>query len=210
MVVTATGMRTEMGRIALAANRTESKDSETRLESLSKGILASCLGICVVLAVIGFVRGIPFHEMFLTAVSLAVAAIPEGLPATVTLCLAMGVQEMARKGAVVRKLEAIETLGSVTVICTDKTGTLTRNRMELVELGVLGTEGIETVSGDFTSRANRALVEHILEVAVLASDARCRLGDESTTVEDPTEQAIVRGYGVWGVTRKPLTTDIPA
>ncbi|MGI6620377.1 MAG: cation-translocating P-type ATPase [Bacillota bacterium] len=211
MVVTATGMRTEMGRIASLLQTAQSQKTplETRLESLSKGILASCLGICVVLAVIGFVRGIPFHEMFLTAVSLAVAAIPEGLPATVTLCLAMGVQEMARKGAVVRKLEAIETLGSVTVICTDKTGTLTRNRMELVELGVLGTEGIETVSGDFTSRANRALVEHILEVAVLASDARCRLGDESTTVEDPTEQAIVRGYAGLGCDPKALDDRYP-
>lgn len=196
MVVTATGMSTQMGQIASLLQSAESQKTplESRLESLSKALLVACLGICVTLGVIGFLKGIPFHEMFLTAVSLAVAAIPEGLPATVTLCLAMGVQEMAGKGAVVRKLEAIETLGSVTVICTDKTGTLTRNQMEILEIGVPGVHGIETVLMDFPFKPDRALVEHILEVGVLASDARHPPGDRSIAMEDPTEQAIVGGY----------------
>lgn len=211
MVVTATGMRTEMGQIASLLQAAESQKTplESRLESLSKALLASCLGICVALAAIGFFRGIPFHDMFLTAVSLAVAAIPEGLPATVTLCLAMGVQEMARKGAVVRKLEAIETLGSVTVICTDKTGTLTTNQMEVVEIGVPGAGGIETVFGDFRSHKNRTLAEHILEVAVLASDARHPPGDYADVMEDPTEQAIVAGYLSLGYDPATLDTQYP-
>ncbi len=196
MIVTATGMNTEMGQIANLLQAAESQKTplESKLESLSRALLVACLGVCVVLAAIGFFRGIPFHHMFLTAVSLAVAAIPEGLPATVTLCLAMGVQEMAGKGAVVRKLEAIETLGSVTVICTDKTGTLTRNQMQIVEIGVPGIQGIETVFEDFRSQRNRALVRQILEVGVLASDARHPPGDDSLGREDPTEQAIVARY----------------
>lgn len=195
MVVTATGMSTEIGQIARLLQTAQSQKTplESRLESLSRVLLVTCLGICISLGVIGFLRGIPFHEIFLTAVSLAVAAIPEGLPATVTLCLALGVQSMAAKGAVVRKLEAIETLGSVTVICTDKTGTLTRNQMEIVEIGVPGPGGIQTVSRD-RYKASRALVEHILEVGMLASDARHPPGDDPAVMEDPTEQAIVGGY----------------
>ncbi len=195
MVVTETGMKTEMGKIAALMQdaQTQKTPLEARLESLSRLLLIICLSICIGLAIIGFLRGIPFHDMFLTAVSLAVAAIPEGLPAIVTLCLAMGVQAMARNGAVVRKLEAIETLGSVTVICTDKTGTLTKNQMEVVEIGLPGAHGAPTTIDDLHTRSNVALIRHVLEVAVLASDARNLPGD-AVGREDPTEQAIVSRY----------------
>ena len=213
-VVTATGMETEMGKIAgLLSSATGQKTPlETRLESLGKVILVICLAICAVLGVLGLMRGMPFHEVFLAAVSLAVAAIPEGLPATVTLCLAIGVQRMAKNGAIVRKLEAIETLGSVTVICTDKTGTLTKNRMEVVEIVLpedlrVPSEGARAPSSETTGTSvpghgvgGRESHSHfkygdrrfreILEVAVLASDARHPPGDRSLG-EDPTEQAIV-------------------
>ncbi len=194
-VVTSTGMNTEMGRIADLLRDAESQKTplETKLDSLGKILLAICLGICAILAVIGLARGMPFHEILLTAVSLGVAAIPEGLPATVTLCLTMGVQTMARNGAVVRKLEAIETLGSVTVICTDKTGTLTRNQMEIVEIGLPADYGPQTVFSVSTPRSNLALTKEILEIAVIASDARHVPGD-SAGAEDPTEQAIIARY----------------
>lgn len=195
MIVTSTGMNTEMGKIAHLLQDAKSQETplEVKLESLGKTLLIMCLGVCASLGLIGFLRGVPLHHMLLTAVSLGVAAIPEGLPATVTLCLTMGVQSMARNGAVVRKLEAIETLGSVTVICTDKTGTLTRNRMEIVEIGLPGEEGPETVF-DATSRSNKPLAREILELGVLASDARHVLGHDSSPGEDPTEQAIVKRY----------------
>ncbi len=195
MIVTSTGMNTEMGRIAKLLQDAESQKTplEAKLDSLGKILLAVCLGICAVLAVIGIYRGMPFHEVLLIAVSLGVAAIPEGLPATVTLCLTMGVQVMARNGAVVRKLEAIETLGSVTVICTDKTGTLTRNQMEIVEIGLPADSGPQTVFGASTPRSNLDLAREILKVAVIASDVR-DVPDDSAGGKDPTEQAIIARY----------------
>jgi len=209
-VVTATGMKTEMGKVAglLGTAQNQKTPLEKRLEQLGAVILAICLGVSASLGIIGVFRGIPFHDMFLSAVSLAVAAIPEGLPATVTLCLAIGVQRMAKNGAVVRKLESIETLGSVTVICTDKTGTLTKNKMEVIEIGLPcdvceineGDKRAETVAAQpkkkekstmarDVRRQNQNGIVEILKVATLASDARHAPG--SQLGEDPTEQAII-------------------
>ncbi len=208
LVVTSTGMNTEIGQIAglLQVAKSQKTPLESKLDSLSKILLATCLSVCIALALIGFFRGIPFHQMFLTAVSLAVAAIPEGLPATVTLCLAVGVQTMAKKGAVVRKLEAIETLGSVTVICTDKTGTLTKNQMEIVEIGIPDLCGIKTVSGNFKTQRNKTLTKQIIEVGVLASDARHVSEDGFPGREDPTEQSIISRYIDLGYDPKFLDT----
>jgi len=203
-VVTATGMNTEIGKIAnlLGSARSQRTPLERRLEYLGRVILVVCLAACLALAMLGLLKGIPFHEIFLTAVSLAVAAIPEGLPATVTLCLAIGVQRMAKNGAIVRKLEAIETLGSVTAICFDKTGTLTRNKMEIVEVALpedvaplssaLPKNSVKKLRGDNQSRGcNNHRIREILQVAVLASDARHLPDGDSSVGEDPTEQAIV-------------------
>ncbi|MDI7247552.1 MAG: cation-translocating P-type ATPase [Bacillota bacterium] len=130
-VVVATGMNTQVGRIAGLMETSVEKRTplQERLEELGKWLGGAALGLCALMFLAGLLRGIPAFEMFLTSVSLAVAAIPEGLPAIVTVVLAIGVQRMARHRAIVRKLPAVETLGSATAICSDKTGTLTENQM---------------------------------------------------------------------------------
>ncbi len=199
-MVVATGMSTEIGQIAQLVQSASGQETplEVRLESLGKVVLAGSLAICAAIAAMGVMRGLPARDMFLTGVSLAVAAVPEGLPAVVTLCLAMGVQRMAKHGAVIRKLDAIETLGSVTVICTDKTGTLTKNRMEVAQVGLPGSTG--AVSDALPPWRVRDVdneiggVSGLLRIAVLASDARHAIGDEDQAGgEDPTEQALVAG-----------------
>lgn len=194
-VVAATAMDTEMGRIALMVStaRGQKTPLEKRLESLGRTVLVVSAVACCALAAMGFLRGMPFHDVFLTGVSLAVAAVPEGLPAVVTLCFAVGVQRMARDGAVVRKLEAIETLGSVTVICADKTGTLTRNMMEVVSMALAGhaARPVLELSQPWNDGHKDLRALEILRVAVLASDARHPSGPGSPLGEDPTEQAIV-------------------
>lgn len=130
-IVLATGMSTEMGIIAGMIQDAAEEDTplQKRLAHLGKWLVAICLALCCVVVITGILRGESFAKMFLTGVSLAVAAIPEGLPAIVTVALAVGVQRMAKRHAVVRKLPAVETLGCATVICSDKTGTLTQNEM---------------------------------------------------------------------------------
>jgi len=136
MVVTETGMDTQVGRIAgmILADESKSTPLQQRLAQTSKILGLLALGICVVMFFVGLWKQQPLFEMFMTSVSLAVAAIPEGLPAIVTILLSQGVQKMAAQHAVVRKLPAVETLGSATVICSDKTGTLTQNRMTVTKI----------------------------------------------------------------------------
>lgn len=137
-VVAATGMRTELGQIAGMLERSEPEPTplQRRLEELGKVLIVVCLVIVGVIFLLQVMRGGPFLSAVLTAVSLAVAAVPEGLPAVVTISLALGLQRMVKRNALVRKLPSVETLGSVTVICSDKTGTLTRNEMTVRELAV--------------------------------------------------------------------------
>lgn len=133
-VVCATGMETEMGNIAAMIMSAEDRETplQKKLSDIGRTLGIAALAICAVIFVIGIYKSIPPFEMFMTAVSLAVAAIPEGLPAIVTIMLAIGVQRMAKKGAIIRNLPSVETLGSANVICSDKTGTLTENRMSVV------------------------------------------------------------------------------
>ncbi len=140
MVVTATGMDTEMGRIARLLGEKEDKTTplQRKMAEISKVLSILCLVVCGVMFVLGILQGKDLLGMFLTAVSLAVAAIPEGLPAIVTIVLALGVQRLAREGAIVTKLPAVETLGCAGVICSDKTGTLTQNRMEVRRVWSMG------------------------------------------------------------------------
>ena len=142
-LVVATGQDTELGRIAalLHSHSETPTPLERRLQGLARRMAVSAVAICAVALGIGVARGEAVHIMFLTAVSLAVAAIPEGLPAVITVALALGAQRMARRSALIRKLTAVETLGSVNVICTDKTGTLTQNRM--------AAEKVWTQAGEF-------------------------------------------------------------
>jgi len=130
-IVVATGMNTEMGQIAGLIQEAEPEQTplQRRLAQVGTWLVSFCLLICFLVVVVGIYRGLPVYQMFLAGVSLAVAAIPEGLPAIVTVALALGVQRMIKRNSVVRKLPAVETLGCATVICSDKTGTLTQNEM---------------------------------------------------------------------------------
>ena len=142
-VVVTTGDATEVGRIShLIAEAHELKTPLTRkIAEFSRLLLYVILGLAVLTAIVGVLRGEPLVDMFLAAVALAVGAIPEGLPAAVTITLAIGVSRMARRRAIIRKLPAVETLGSTTVICSDKTGTLTENQMTVQRIAV-GRQGL--------------------------------------------------------------------
>src|SRR5215216_7591938 len=137
-LVVATGMQTELGKIADLIQQSGSDETplQKRLDSLGKNLALVGVVIAVLIAVLGLLRGDELRHMLLTAVSVAVAIVPEGLPAVVTITLAFGAQRMLEKNALIRKLPAVETLGSVTVICSDKTGTLTENRMTVIVLDV--------------------------------------------------------------------------
>jgi Ca2+-transporting ATPase len=139
-VVTATGMRTELGRIAGLLGRGEPEPTplQRRLAALGRVLIVLCLGIVGVVFALQMLRGGRFAEVFLLSVTIAVAAVPEGLPAVVTIALALGLQRMVRRNALIRHLPSVETLGSVTVICSDKTGTLTRNEMTVREVVTAG------------------------------------------------------------------------
>jgi Ca2+-transporting ATPase len=134
-VITATGSRSQTGRIAALVGATEipTTPMQRRLQRLGRMLGAVALGLCLVVLAVGLARDQPFLDMALVAVSLAVSAVPEGLPAIVTVCFAFGVRRMAKRRALVRRLSALETLGGVTVVCSDKTGTMTTNRMTVVE-----------------------------------------------------------------------------
>jgi P-type Ca2+ transporter type 2C len=135
-VVTATGMSTELGRIAGFLEREEREPTplQKRLAELGRVLIAACLVLVAIIFALQLLRGQSLAQTFLTAVSLAVAAVPEGLPAVVTIALALGLQRMVKRNALIRRLASVETLGSVTVICSDKTGTLTRNEMTVTEI----------------------------------------------------------------------------
>ena len=134
-IVIATGMDTEMGKIANLLDSEEETQTplQQKLASLGKYLGFLALAACAIIFIVGLINGIPAMEIFMTAVSLAVSAIPEGLPAIVTIVLSIGVQRMVKKNAIIRSLPAVETLGSASIICSDKTGTLTQNRMTLVK-----------------------------------------------------------------------------
>jgi P-type Ca2+ transporter type 2C len=156
LLVTATGMHTEVGQIAeMLSSEVDTKTPlEEQLEALGKRLIWIVLGAVAVVLALALWRGTPLGEALLEAVALGVAAIPEGLPAVVTVTLAVGVRQMAKRNAIVRRLASVETLGSTTVICTDKTGTLTRNEMTPVAVWHAG-ERLELDDGSYTQRGPR-------------------------------------------------------
>ncbi len=187
-VVTATGMDTEMGKIAnLLDNEEEGQTPlQEKLSQLGKylGILA--LAACGIIFIVGIANGIPVLEIFMTSVSLAVSAIPEGLPAIVTIVLSIGVQRMVKRNALIRRLPAVETLGSASIICSDKTGTLTQNRMTLVKAYCDGA----TVE-DVTENCSEG-VKALLKMGTLCCDGEVVFKNgEEQHIGDPTETAIV-------------------
>jgi len=214
-IAVATGTRTQVGGIArmLEDIREERTPLQHRLEGLGKSLALLVLGICVVVFAAGLLRGNPPLAMLLTSVSLAVAAIPEGLPAVVTLVLALGVRHMVRRHVIVRRLRAVEALGSITVICTDKTGTLTQNAMTVRRVWAHGREITATAplaaQGEPTTDDDAGL-GRLLEVAVLCNDAQLHPGTEGAkSVGDPTEVALLVLGNEHGVSRQALEERMP-
>ncbi len=207
-VVTGTGMDTEMGKIA---NLLEGEDEgqtplQKKLAQLGKYLAVVALAACVVIFIVGLINGIPLLEIFMTAVSLAVSAIPEGLPAIVTIVLSIGVQRMVKKNALIRRLPAVETLGSASVICSDKTGTLTQNRMTLVKAYLDGAHDTEEICN-----SNSPRVQTLLSYGTLCSDGSVLFREDGTEqhIGDPTETAIVYAAHRNGLTKDALNEAHP-
>lgn len=200
-VITGTGMNTEIGKIAKMINESvqEMTPLQKRLGDLGKvlGILA--LGLCVALFVIALVQDRDVMEMLLTAIALAVAAIPEGLPAVVTIVLALGVMRMVKVNTIVRRLPAVETLGSVSVVCSDKTGTLTQNKMTVTKVYANG-KLMDVKSLDYES--NNLFVNGFILCTDAVADDECRFGD-------PTELALLDMGINLGITKKSLEETSP-
>ena len=207
-VVTATGMDTEMGKIAnLLDSEEETKTPlQQKLATLGKYLGIIALAACGIVFVVGLINDIHPLEIFMTAVSLAVSAIPEGLPAIVTIVLSIGVQRMVKKNAIIRRLPAVETLGGASVICSDKTGTLTQNRMTLVSVYLDGKPENEKVTAEMTDDAKT-----LLRLGTLCCDGSVVEGENGVFkhLGDPTETAIVYAGLINGMTRDDLEKSFP-
>ncbi len=202
-VVTSTGMNTEMGRIAdlLEGEEEDHTPLQKKLAQLGKYLGGLALAACAIIFVVGLANGIPVLEIFMTAVSLAVSAIPEGLPAIVTIVLSIGVQRMVKKHAIIRRLPAVETLGGASVICSDKTGTLTQNRMTLVKAWRGGEPEAEEIGEN-----NSPSVKELLKYGTLCCDGVVTFSDgEEQHIGDPTETAIVLAAYRNGMPKDALT-----
>ncbi|WP_312426264.1 calcium-translocating P-type ATPase, PMCA-type [Lacrimispora sp.] len=199
-IVSATGMETQMGSIAAMLNESEEETTplQKKLDSLGKVLGIVCIAVCAIIFVLGLLQGDELMEIFMVSVSLAVAAIPEGLTVVVTVILAMGMQQMVKSHAILKKLSAVETLGSTTVICSDKTGTLTQNKMTVVK--VFDYEKAYDVTGTGYSREGSVTVEEggrlssniteLIKGAVLCNDAVYNI-EKSQIIGDPTEGALL-------------------
>lgn len=210
MIVTETGLQTELGKIAslLQEGKEEQTPLQIRLEELGHRLVWICLGIVALVFVLGFFRGKPFIENLLISVSLAVAAIPEGLPAIVTIALSIGVRKMARRNALVRRLPSVETLGCTTVICTDKTGTLTQNEMMVRSIWVNGSF-VDVIGvgynpdGDFKFKDVKINLQDnpelimALKIGTLCNSAELHQNAEKawSIAGDPTEGALLTVAG---------------
>ncbi len=202
MIVTATGMQTEIGKIAgMLDDQTDEKTPlQIKLAELGKMLGIAAVLICLLIFIIGNLQGRDFYQMMMLAISLAVAAIPEGLPAIVTIVLAIGVQRMIKSHAIVRKLTAVETLGSASVICSDKTGTLTQNKMTVVEL--LSDVAKEAVELNSLTAHDRLL----LKTAIYCNDGSVEVvEDEIKQIGDPTETALLAFGLQYDMSQKSLT-----
>ena len=192
-IVTETGMNTKLGKIAKMIITDESPETplQKKLGEVGKTLGIACIVICIVIFIIGLIKKISPVEMFMTSVGLACAAIPEGLPAIVTIMLSIGVTKMAKKNSIIRKLPAVETLGSSTVICSDKTGTLTKNEMQVVKLENANLE-IQDEEKNF-----------LLEIACMCTDVDFDYKSKKY-IGEPTELAIVNFASLNGINKQEL------
>ncbi|MDY6892696.1 MAG: HAD-IC family P-type ATPase [Chloroflexota bacterium] len=222
-VVVATGMSTEMGKIAQAIKKIEPEPTplQKSIRKLSLYLVILFTLVCSLLVIVGIIQGLTWLEIFLVAVAAAVSAIPEGLPAVVTVILALGMRTMAQRNAIIRKLVAVETLGAATVICTDKTGTLTRNEMVVSEIVVDGK--VIEISGDgyqpkgeFRQDGQSVIPEEhyplmlLLRIGALCNDALLSTYDEHYGIlGDPTEGALLVAAAKAGLKRERLEEIYP-
>ena len=186
-IVVETGMTTEVGKIAGMINNTEKQETplQQKLNKLGKTLGIAALAICVFIFIVGLIQGKEPIHMFMTAVSLAVAAIPEGLVAVSTIVLAIGVQKMVKRNAIVKRLPAVETLGSATVICSDKTGTLTQNKMTVEKIFINEkTQDLDSYKNNITEDVKKLVYSNMF-----CNDTK--IGKDGTLTGDPTETALV-------------------
>ena len=223
LLVTGTGVATEMGKIGALIDDAKTGDTplEKKLARLGRVLLVIVLVLCAVIVLAGWLRGHGLLYMLEVGISLAIAAVPEGLPAVSTMTLALGMQRMARMGALIRRLPAVETLGSTTVICTDKTGTLTRNEMT-VSAFVLDTRRLEVTGGGYSPtggfqeggqpldpRAD-AHLSLALRIGVLCNDAKVsHANGEDAVLGDPTEAALIVAAEKAGLSEEALEAEFP-
>ncbi len=227
LAVTGTGLKTQLGNIATLLQGVEKGRTplQERLERVGYILAGAALAVCVLVFVAGVLRGEDVEEMLLTSISLAVAAIPEGLPAVITIALALGARRMIRRRALIRKLPAVETLGSVSVICSDKTGTLTRNEMTVTVIALPGRDvdvevrgiGYEPVGGFYEGKrtlnaVNDRVLARILKAAALCTDAYLEHSSEEgrwVVIGDTTEGALLVAARKAGWSRAVLEDDLP-
>jgi Ca2+-transporting ATPase len=223
MIVTETGMRTEVGKIGTLIEEIGDRDTplEQRLAGLGRALVGVVMAVCVIVVIAGWVRGNGLLYMVEVGISLAIAAVPEGLLAVATMTLALGMQRMARMRVLVRRLPAVETLGSTTIICTDKTGTLTRNEMTVRSV-VLGERRIDVTGSGYAANGEfivggRPLDaqgdDHLLlalRIATLCNDARVdHVDGRAVILGDPTEGALIVAAEKAGLTLATLNRDYP-
>ncbi len=222
-VVSETGMRTELGRVAHLLQTVEERKTplQARLAYLGKWLAVAALGMTAVIFIAGLLRGEPLDLMLLTAISLAVAVIPEGLPAVVTITLALGAQRMVQRNALIRKLPAVETLGCVTTICSDKTGTLTQNLMS-VELVYLNRQLVDVTGNGYRPEGNfykkgkelnprtDPVLLKLLKTGVLCTNAHLKQEKGQWTIlGDPTEGALLVVAAKAGLWKEKLAEEYP-
>lgn len=224
LLVTATGPQTEMGKIGSLIDEATSRATplEQKLSRLGRLLIVIVLVLCAIIIAAGWFRGVSdFWHMLEVGISLAIAAVPEGLPAAATMTLAIGMQRMARMGALIRRLPSVETLGSTTVICTDKTGTLTRNEMT-VRVFILGARRVEVTGAGYAPMGgfqdngqpvNPRSDHHLalaLRIGALCSDARVeRDNGRETVLGDPTEAALIVAAEKAGMNQTDLAGEFP-
>jgi Ca2+-transporting ATPase len=222
LLVTATGKETEVGKIGVMVDEAISRETplEQKLDRLGQALVGIVLALCAVIVLSGWLRGNHLLPMLEVGISLAIAAVPEGLPVVATMTLAIGMQRMARMGALIRRLPAVEALGSVTVICTDKTGTLTRNEMTVQAIVIDGrcvrvTGGGYAAEGEFIDAdgtridpATEPRLRLALRIGALCNDARIdRTGGGEFVLGDPTEAALLVAAEKAGMTDASLRSD---
>lgn len=206
--VTATGMNTEVGKIASHISNNESQQTplQKKLAEMTKYLTIAIIAVSIIIFFTGVIQGRNYLDMFLTAISLAVAAIPEGLPAVITIVLALGVQKMAKRNAIIRKLSAVETLGCTEIICSDKTGTLTQNKMTVMEVYL---DGKTAEAKDLT--LHDSSIGLFIDSLVLCNDSKAsKSGDSSISfMGDPTETALADFALNKGVNKEDLDKQLP-